>query len=407
MERERLLIDTSILIDHLRKSHKDKTIFYRRSRGYVPETIKTTTSDHVILALGGELKNTLCLRGKDESVVSHHIGDLENLKTYESFTQAIEHMQKIFQKKADCYVCDLHPNYLATQWAEKNSSSIRLIKTQHHHAHAAGVYEEHKLQGPAIGIILDGTGLGTDQTLWGGEVLLFDKVHFERLHHLEPFPLPGGEKAIKEVWRQGLALVSLHYSEQEIYDLPLPFLEEKLMSSVLKILKNKNILTSGAGRLFDAVSSILGICQKASYEGQAAILLEQCAASSTTKEEYPFPVQKQILTGPFLYEMIQDQKAGIAISDIAMKFHNGLVRSFVSCARKACATYNTKNIVLSGGCFLNELLLDKFMLALKDAGLNVYPGETFGPGDGSLSFGQAAIASAILKGETSCVLPSR
>jgi hydrogenase maturation protein HypF len=255
----------------------------RRSRGYVPvpvflsKSLKTMPS---VLALGAELKNTVCLTKQNRAFLSQHVGDLENLETYKFFNLTVSHLRRILEIHPQVMVHDLHPDYLSSKFA-REQDDLPTLAVQHHHAHIVSCLAEHGLeQEPVMGLAMDGTGLGLDGTIWGGEVLLCDSVSFSRRAHLSPVPLPGGDAAAKSPWRMGLMYLYHAYGEK-LFDLPIPFVEslDRDTAPLLLQMARKGInspLTSSCGRLFDAVSALLGIRGEIAYEGQAAIELEMC-----------------------------------------------------------------------------------------------------------------------------------
>ena len=255
----------------------------RRSRGYVPvplflsPSLKTMPS---VLALGAELKNTICLTKQNRAFLSQHVGDLENLETYEFFNVTVSHLRRILEIRPETMVHDLHPDYLSSGFA-REQNELPTVAVQHHHAHIVSCLAEHGAEeAPVMGLAMDGTGLGTDGTIWGGEVLLCDSVSFSRRAHLSPVPMPGGDAAARSPWRMGLIYLYHAYGEQ-LFNLDIPFvraLDRETASLVLQMARKgiNSPLTSSCGRLFDAVSALVGIRGEIAYEGQAAIELEMC-----------------------------------------------------------------------------------------------------------------------------------
>ena len=257
----------------------------RRSRGYVPVPIflpPSMVTMPQVLALGGELKNTICLTKKNRAFLSQHVGDLENLETYDFFQLTVSHLRRILAVQPEVMVHDLHPDYLSSRFAREQKEFTPLA-VQHHHAHIVSCFAEYGVEVPAIGLAMDGTGLGLDGAIWGGEALLCDTVSFSRRAHLAYVPLPGGDAAAKSPWRMGLVYLFHAYGEA-LFDLPMPFVQELDRGTAAMILQmaQKGVnspLTSSCGRLFDAVSALLGIRKEIAYEGQAAIELEMFQAS--------------------------------------------------------------------------------------------------------------------------------
>jgi hydrogenase maturation protein HypF len=272
--------------------------------------------------------------------------------------------------------CDLHPEYLSTKWAKEQG--LPLVEVQHHHAHAAACLAEHGETGEALAVVLDGTGLGSDGTIWGGELLRCDLSEFERVAGLEPVPLPGGEAAIREPWRAAAAYL-------EAAQRPVPF---ERWSAVRESLKVNAPLSSGAGRLFDAVAALLGVRLRVSYEGQAAIELEHLAGD-TDAEPYPCAG----LRGADLVAAAHDDlTAGRPREQVAAAFHEGVAAAFA----RACAEAGGETVVLSGGCLQNLRLLGSLRRRLEEKGFRVLSHRLVPPNDGGVSYGQAAVAAARL-----------
>ncbi len=376
----------------------DTPRFIRRSRGYAPRPIFVQSEGAPVLAVGGELKNTVCLLKDNHAFLSQHIGDLENLEAYEFFKMTIEHLERIFETKPELIVHDMHPGYLSTQWAKEQE--VPLLAVQHHHAHIASCMAEHHLDEPVIGIALDGTGYGTDGTIWGGEVLLGDYSGFQRYAYLEPLPLPGGDAAIKAPWR--IAVSYLHHAFGG--ELPeLPFLGQHNISPVIEMI-TKNIqspLTSSCGRLFDAVAAMCGGRQLIKYEGQAAIEFMQAAKSSIHRPyDYIFDRQDNswiIQIAPLIRSIVWSLRKGEEISYISAGFHATLANMFTEIAEMVYEESGVKNVVLSGGVFQNQILFEPMILKLESKGFHVYTHVQVPTNDGGISLGQALIGRTFLK----------
>ena len=261
----------------------------RRSRGYVPVPIFLRKSVPTVLALGGELKSTICLTTENRAFVGQHIGDLENLETLEFLEQSVDHLQRILELRPRLLVHDLHPDYLTTQLAEAQEE-FPTLAVQHHHAHVVSCMAEHGLQSTVLGLTLDGTGYGEDGTVWGGEILLADEKSYERVAHFEYVPMPGGAKAIKEPWRMAVAYLWATFGEEIFQDdlLSLRNWDCNQIEVLLQMMQRKvnSPLTSSCGRLFDGVAAIIGLRDRIAYEGQAAIELEQCLKPTTERYQY-------------------------------------------------------------------------------------------------------------------------
>jgi hydrogenase maturation protein HypF len=379
--------------------------FFRRSRGYAPEPIPLTHNLKVpILACGGHLKNTFCLGKGRQAFISHHIGDLENLETLTSFHEGIEHFQRIFAIAPEVVAYDLHPEYLATKYALA-SDIPQKIGVQHHHAHIASVLAEHKLTEPVIGIAADGTGYGTDGTIWGGEVLIADLVDFERSTYLHPVPLPGGEQAIRQPWRMAAVYLAQAFGDAWNRDLDIPFVRQldhprwNILAQMITRGVNSP-LTSSLGRLFDAVAALIGLRNTVLYEGQAAIELEALASTVQTiriQRCYPFEINGQMDVAPLIRAIVEDLQQGMALPQIAWNFH----RSIAELLATACLTIREQSrlqvVALSGGVFQNRLLLEQLMARLREMAFRVYINQRVPPNDGGISFGQLAVAVARLQ----------
>lgn len=377
-------------------------IMIRRARGYAPDPILVQRQMNQILAAGPELKNTFCLTRGNYAFISHHIGDMENAETFQAYQEEIAHYKTIFRVTPEVIACDLHPNYLSTIYAEKLSeeTGLPLIRIQHHYAHIASVLAENHCFNAesAIGLAFDGTGYGTDGFIWGGEALLCNNAGFERVYHLDNFPLPGGDTAIRKPYRQALALLYANGFSWEDSLFPvssIPDREKELLKTQLDHRLNC-VDTSSMGRLFDAISSLLGICQEASYEGQAAIELENVADPDCT-EYYPFEIlEDKILLKPVIGNILDDLRQGIPKSVISAKFHHGVIQLCLEiCIRIREAVNLNIPTVLSGGVWQNQILLGGVRDLLEKNSFNVLLPRQLPYNDGCVSFGQAVIANEI------------
>ena len=376
-----------------------RRVFLRRSRGYVPSSIALPApgTPRPLLACGAELKNTFCMAKEARAWVSHHIGDLENYETLRSFTEGIEHFTRLFGVEVEVVAHDLHPEYLSTKYAHERSGDAELVGVQHHHAHLAACLAEHGIDGHAIGAIFDGTGYGTDGTVWGGELLHGDLRSFERVATMLAVRLPGGAQAIRQPWRMAAAWL-LAAGEDE--PRPLDGVEAGAWRQVVSLARSglASPWTTSVGRLFDAVAALAGVRTRVNYEGQAAIELEACCDPTETGH-YDIPV----MSGSRLIdprEAIRAISADVADRTapgvIASRFHNGLARATVEACTGAAAERDTELVVLSGGVFANRRLLAEVAAGLRRAGLRVLTPELLPAGDGGISYGQAAVAAARL-----------
>jgi len=377
----------------------------RRSRGYVPAAFALSGggTPQPLLACGAELKNTFCLARGARAWVSHHIGDLENYETLRSFTDGIEHFGALFAVQPEVVAHDLHPEYLSTKYA-LDLDGVELIGVQHHHAHLAACLAEHGDPGPALGAIFDGTGYGLDGTVWGGELLLGDLRSFRRVGSLLSAALPGGARAIKQPWRMSCSWLSTVC----VGEPPLPQslagrVDPRLWTQVYKLSVTGTAApaTTSMGRLFDAVAALAGIRTEVSYEGQAAIELE---AACDPHENGSYPIELSGGIDPPLVidprETIRavaaDIAAGQSAGVIARRFHRTIAGATVKALVELAAAHGTGVVVLSGGVFQSRLLLESVSSALAEAGLRVLVPERLPVNDGGISYGQAAVAAALL-----------
>ena len=391
-------------------SHVPRQI--RRSRGYVPEPVflhETMKAMPSVLAVGGELKNTVCVTKENRAFLSQHVGDMENMETLDFFQMTISHLKKILDITPRVIACDQHPDYLSSRYA-KDQKGCAMVAIQHHHAHIVGCLAENGVFGPVIGLAMDGTGLGPDGAVWGGEIMVADMVSFVRKAHLDYIPLPGGDAAAREPWR--MALVYLHRAfSDELYHLPIPFvrdLDRERAELILQIAEKgiHSPLTSSCGRLFDAVSALLGIRKTIAFEGQAAIELEM-RLNNKEKGRYPWqlkPDGKEILIvaddmiRAIVEDLIQGKSAGI----ISARFHNTLIALFLDVCSRIREETGIREVALSGGVFQNASLLSGLLSTLKKSDFHVYTHAQVPANDGSLSLGQAVcagMASAGFKGK--------
>jgi hydrogenase maturation protein HypF len=376
----------------------------RRSRGYSPFPVRLPMDAPQLLAAGSELKNTFCITNKNYAFLSHHIGDMENYETLRSFETGIEHFEKLFRVKPEAIAYDLHPNYLATRYALERAERENLpaIGVQHHHAHVAACMAEHGLDGtyPVIGMSFDGTGYGEDGAIWGGEVLLADYKSYQRRFHLEYFPLPGGDAAVKRPARTALALLwSLGLEWNKKLGPVAEFSAED--QAVLRSQLEKKIntpMTSSMGRMFDAAAALAGLRQTVNYEGQAAIEFE-AVAESAEGEKYSFGLgQDQVQVRTAVQALIEDVMAGVHVSTISTKFHNGLAACVLEICSRIRSETGIDEVALSGGVWQNITLIGRTLSLLKEAGFKVYIHREVPANDGGLSLGQAVIAAARMRG---------
>lgn len=372
--------------------------FIRRSRGYAPDAIPLPRSSPPLLAVGAELKNTTCLARDRYGFLSHYIGDMENYETYRSFEDGIRHFEHLFHTQPQAIVCDLHPEYLATRYAIERAAqeNLPLIAVQHHHAHLTACLADNgwATDEPVIGLTFDGTGYGSDGAIWGGEVLFGGYSGYDRAYHLKYVPLPGGNSAIRKPARMALAHLWAANLPWEPDLPPVQHLcadEQTTLKTQLEHRLNAP-LTSSMGRWFDAVSALIGFCQTATYEGQAAIEMEAVVDPNETGF-YPLPLTEGIIDpGGLLAALLQDYRAGISIPCLAARFHNSLTRLALDACLSLRSLHGCQTVALSGGVWQNRVLLTKTRRELSQAGFRVLIHRQFPPNDGGVAIGQVMAA---------------
>jgi hydrogenase maturation protein HypF len=376
----------------------------RRSRGYVPEPVTVRGASfpgfsRPVLACGAELKNTFCLAKDSRAFVSHHIGDLENAETLRSFTEGIEHFARLFDVTPQVVAYDLHPEYLSTKYA-LDLDGVDLAGVQQHHAHIASCLADnglsHSTGGPVIGVAFDGTGYGTDGTIWGGEFLIADLAGFQRAGHLVSVPMPGGAAAIRQPWR--MAAAYLDAAGLDAASLPVAQRNAARWDTIVAMARRKvnAPLTSSAGRLFDAVAALLDVRDEITYEGQAAIELEQLADPDEAgayhagiKPDNPFGASGSDL----VFAAAGDLKAGASRELVAARFHNGLAALIEDACVLLRERHALSTVALSGGVFQNLLLLHRSVMRLESRGFTVLTHSRVPCNDGGISLGQAVVAA--------------
>jgi hydrogenase maturation protein HypF len=375
-----------------------RPLLLRRSRGHVPAAVALPAPvARPTLGCGAELKNTVCLARGDRAWPGHHIGDLKNLETLGSFREAVEHLGRLLAVTPEVVAHDLHPDYLSTAWA-REQEGVRLVGVQHHHAHLAACLAEHGETGDAVGAIFDGTGLGTDGTVWGGELLVGGAAGFRRAGHLRRVRLPGGDEAIRQPWRMACAwLVEALGPDPQ----PLATVAPDRWAAVARMAHTGFAApwTTSAGRLFDAVAALCGLRVEVTYEGQAAVELE-AVAEPRERAAYPLPLSG---SDPLVLDaretvrrVVADLGAGAPTGVVAARFHTGVAAATAeACARLAEAA-GLDVVVLSGGVFQNRLLLERTTADLRRRGLRVLVPERLPPNDGGIAYGQVAVAAATM-----------
>jgi len=394
----------------------------RRARSYAPYPIRLPFETKQVLGCGAEEKNTFCLTKDNYAFLSQHIGDMENMETLEHFDSTISLYKRLFHVEPEIVAHDLHPDYLATKYArELGESGIKLIPVQHHHAHIASCMADNGLEGLVIGVAFDGTGMGEDGNIWGGEFLVADYRNFRRAGHLEYLPLPGGATAIRRPRRTAIGYILTLLGDNALnHDLPVMKEADETEIEVIKRQVERKInspLSSSMGRLFDAISALLGIKGEIDYEGQAAVELEMAAFSfviagpvpseareldeaiSGDNESYPYRIVedegvKIVHLGDLLSAVIEDLHQGISKGRISVKFHNTVARMINEmCHLIADETPMVSGVALSGGVFQNRLLLKRTVSLLESSGFQVFTHRQVPCNDGGISLGQAVIAN--------------
>jgi hydrogenase maturation protein HypF len=370
-----------------------RELVLRRARGYAPLPVHLKMELPSVLAVGAHLKNTVALSVGADVFISQHIGDLETEQAYRAFQRAAEDLPKLYDAKIDIVACDMHPDYLSTKFATR--LPVPSHPVQHHWAHVAACMAENEIEPPALGVAWDGTGYGLDGTIWGGEFLFANDESFERVAHFRQFRLPGGQAAIKEPRRAAIGLLSELFGD-EILDrreLTSAFSETELALLRQMIAKKINApLTSSVGRMFDAVTSLLGLRHVASFEGQAAMELE-FAIQSTTDETYSFEISETspriVNCQPLINDILKDLERSVSIGAIAAKFHNTVAEIVVAVAKQI----EEPKIVLTGGCFQNRYLTERTISRLIDEGFRPYWHQRIPPNDGGIALGQIVAAA--------------
>ena len=385
----------------------------RRARGFVPLSILLPVDAPPLLAVGGHLKNVFTLARGKHAYQSQHLGDLENLTGLRFFEEALAHLKVVFDIEPVHIVHDMHPAYLSTEWTLEQP--LPRIAVQHHHAHIAACIAEHDVTGQVIGLALDGTGYGTDGAVWGGELLIASLIGFERFAHLAYVPMPGSTAAIKEPNRMALgSLVAcgIDLTPKILGRLGLSQKQAVLMQQMIDK-KLHTPLTSSCGRLFDAVAALVLKRHTVDYEAQAAVELEGCASDDTDETGYEFDLRENLNGAPLLIdaapmwqEILNEIEYETSTSLISERFHAGLARAWVRAAVQARKKTGIQTVALSGGCFHNRLFTKLLRRGLEAEGFTVLAHRIVSPGDGGLSYGQAAIAAALLKQEPPATRPN-
>jgi hydrogenase maturation protein HypF len=399
------------LDDSVVRNSLSGAIMLRRARGYAPAPLvlhPEFAASPPVLATGADLKSAIALLRGRTAVVSQHLGDLATPLARLDFDRAVELYLDLYKLRPGVVACDLHPDFHTTRTAEALAERFGcpLAGVQHHHAHVAACLAENGVAphaAPVLGIVLDGTGLGSDGTVWGGEFLIADYKSFERVAHFAAVPLLGGDIAARQPWRNAYAHLSMSLGWDRVVAqygdvAAIARLASRPLSIMDGLMKSRlaSPLCSSAGRLFDAVAALLGLCfERQDYEGEAAILLEGLAATHPGGgSAYAVEANHGILAwGQMFSGILDDLSHGRDRALIARKFHDTLVSCLIAEAAKICASKSIRRVALTGGCFNNAVLLDGAMQGLRRIGLEVFVHKVLPPGDGSLALGQSAIAA--------------
>ncbi len=373
----------------------NKERIFRRSRGYAPAAVRTAMNTEGIVAFGAELTNCFCVGKGQKAFLSQHIGDLQGLETIQFYENTIKQFINLFRVKPELLAVDMHPEYISTK-AGLNYGNFQVVKIQHHHAHIASCMAEHMLDEKVIGVALDGTGYGTDGHIWGSEFLVCDLNDFTRITHFDYIPLPGGDSAAEEPWRTAVSFLYKVYGK-EFLSLGLPFLNhldpDKIALIIQMIDKKVNCpLSSGAGRLFDCVASLLDLVQVATFQAEGPMRLEAIVRTNCT-ESYAFECEETVQFGLTIQGITDDIRRGTDTSIIATKFHNTIILAIFETVKSIRLREGINKVVLSGGVFQNKYLLEGTTQVLLKNNFEVYSHATVPSNDGGIALGQLAVAS--------------
>ncbi|MFM8705750.1 MAG: carbamoyltransferase HypF, partial [Planctomycetia bacterium] len=376
------------------------TLPIRRSRGYAPMPVRLAHGGRSVLAVGGELKATLCLAHDDQAIMSQHIGDMGNLETLDALARTAEHLMRLYHMAPEIIAADMHPGYLSTQWAARCAAErgIPLVQVQHHEAHVASLMAEHgRTDEPLIGVCFDGTGFGRDGTIWGGEIFAVQGGVFRRAAYLEPFSLPGGDASVRHPWRTALAMMhaaGCDWNESLAPTRAAGDAELRLLHQQLE--RNLNcVATSSMGRLFDGVAALAGVKQSITYEAEAAMNLEALAGAAEESGAYRFAVgggaPVRIGWQGVVRQIAADAVAGVSAQAIAARFHRGVAETIAEACGRLRAEGAGNAVGLTGGVFQNAVLVRQAIDALHRAGFEVLCHERVPANDGGLALGQAVL----------------
>jgi len=409
---ERLMSVADSFVSHNRRIHNrtddsvvriigGNTAIIRRSRGYVPHPVDLGFNVDGILALGAGQKNTFCIGKGFQAFPGQYIGDLDNAATCDFYTESIDRFTGLFNFSPALIACDLHPDYFSSRYASilEKKYNIPLVRVQHHHAHIASCMAEHGLDERVAGVCLDGTGFGTDGHTWGAEFLVADRKEFLRFGHFDYVPMPGGDKAVAEPWRMALSYLYMYFGDTLNYRDIEPFskISGNEFMLVMEMIRKKinTPLTCGAGRLFDAVSALTGICPEAGFDSEAPMRLES-AIKCCTEKHYPYRVNGSVSFGDMFEAILNDiMVRNASVSLISAKFHNTMAQVILDMSERIREEHSVDVVVLTGGVFQNKYLLERASEKLRKANFRVYTSNQVPANDGGISLGQMAVASKL------------
>ncbi len=388
--------------DSVVRSSAAGALVLRRSRGAAPRALALDQEvSRPLLALGAQSNATFALARGRHAFVSHHLGDLEHYAAYRAYTEAIAHYQALFRVEPELLVHDRHPDYASTRVAQELAElrGLATLAVQHHHAHIASVMLEHGLHGRVIGVAFDGTGYGGDGEIWGGEFLSCERATSERLAYLRPVPMPGGERAVLEPWRMAVAYL---LDAGESLELLTARCEKVALAAVAKLYERAAFCpaSSGAGRLFDAVSALAGVCTHSSYDGQAAIELEWAAEGDDEGGSYDFDFARDaerwvVDTRPLIRGVARDLARGKSVRSVSRRFHRTVALLVLATCERLRSLHGLSRVVLGGGVFANAILVEELEASLPAAGFELFRPRAYPAGDGGLCLGQLAVAAAL------------
>ena len=369
---------------------------FRRSRGYTPSPITLNLDTSNILGTGAELVNTFCIGNGRQAIISQYIGDLQNVETTSFYLETLMKFQRLFRVKPKVIATDLHPDYFVSRFAESQADAGALIKIQHHHAHIASCMAEHLLDEPVLGVAFDGTGFGTDGNIWGAEFLYCDLAGFTRETHFDYIPLPGGDRGIEEPWRMAVSYLYRIFGK-EMVNLKIPFIDKigkDKIDLIMKMIRSDTNcpLVSSAGRLFDAVSAMLGLCHYSTFPSEAPMRLESIIEMGCI-DLYPFTLGETVNFDLTFAGILADINKNINKEVISAKFHNTIIALISEAVIKMRQCHKCNKVVLSGGTFQNKYLLEGTEMMLKRDGFEVYSHHIVPTNDGGISLGQLTIAA--------------